>query len=184
MKKQYHNYMRDQKNKLRERLDGQEDALKKMAKSKEQNESKYGKYKELIKLGEFDRIKGNNPQVIENEEKQISYTYGYFERGSRALAGELKKGTYSPEEQRFFGINDLNNGLREEHLFNLKDFPNYMNGRIYQMGRNIYNYIEESDITIEEYIHVMSIINENLKNPEFKMGYYSRKEELEKGKRR
>ena len=179
MKKMYHNYIRDQKNKLRNLLDGKERTLKRMIELKEKNEEKYGKYPELIKLGENDRLGGHIPQKLDNEEMKKSYEYGYFIRGSRVLAAQFEKGTYSLLEQRIFGIRDLNNGIEDECLLNLKDYPCYMNGRIYQMGRNIYDYIIENNIQIEEYISLMSLINENFKNPEFKNGYNDKKNEIE-----
>lgn len=179
MKKQYHNYMRDQKNKLRQRLDGQERALQKKIESKVKYEENYGKYPELFELGELDRIGGHNPQIIDDKDMKKSYEYGFFKKGSKTLAGEFARDKHSIEEQRQFGIRDLNNGVKNEELFNLTDYPNYMNGRIYQMGRNIYKYIEENNLEIDEYISVMSIIYPNIANPEFKIGYYEQKEEIE-----
>lgn len=184
MKKMYHNYMRDQKNKLREYQDGQERSLKKLAESKMNHEDKYGKYPELIKIGEADRIGGYFPQNIENDEMKKSYEYGYYVKASRTLAGYFEKGKYSAEEQRQFGIRDYNNGIKDEYLLTLKDFVHYMNGRIYQMGRNIYDYLEESNLEIDEYINLMSIIYPNIANPEFKMGYYEEKTLKENKKRK
>jgi len=179
MKKQYRNYMRDQKNKLHKKLDGQKALLIKLNESKINHEEKYGKYPELIKLGEVDRIGGHSPQIIDNEEMKKSYEYGFYIKGSRLLAGEFEKGTFSTEEQRNFGISDLSNGIKDEHLINLKDYPEYMNGRIYQMGRNIYYYIENNNFSIEEYIGLMSLVNEDINNPEFKNGYNDQKNEVE-----
>ena len=184
MKRQYHNYMRYQKNKLREIQEGQEKSLKNLAESKTNNEEKYGKYPELIKIGEADRIGGHFPQIIDNEEMKKSYEYGYYIKGSRMLAGKFENGTYSAEEQRKFGIRDYNNGIKDENLLNIKDFPHYMNGRIYQMGRNIYDYLEVNNLEIDEYINLMSLIYPNVANPEFKMGYYEEKESRENKKRR
>lgn len=179
MKKQYHYYMRDQKNKLRERLDGQEHSLKKIAESKVNYEENYGKHPELIVPGSLDRICGCAPQILENEEKQKSYDYGFFKRGSILLAGTFEKGEYSAEEQRQFGITDLNNGVKNDELLNLINYQNYMNGRIYQMGKDIYNYITENNISIDDYISLMSTFNKNVTNQEFKNGYYDQKIELE-----
>lgn len=176
---QNHNYMRNQKNKLREKLDGQEKLLKKLGESKAKSEEKYGKYPELIKLGEQDRIRGHNPQIIDDEDMKKSYEYGFYEKGSRTLAGAIEKGALSAEEQRYFGIRDLNNGLKDESLITLKQCPHYMNGRIYQMGRNIYNYITENNISIDDYINLMSLINPDVSSLEFKKGYYDQKKEIE-----
>lgn len=178
MKKQYPNYMRDQKNKLHKKLDGQKALLIKLNESKINREEKYGKHPELIKLGEADRLGGNPPQIIENEDMKKSYEYGFYIKGSRLLAGEFEKGRFSIEEQRKFGISDLSNGIKEEHLINLKDYPEYMNGRIYQMGRNIYYYIENNNLSIEEYIGLMSLVNGDINNPEFKNGYNDQKDEI------
>ena len=179
-----HNYMRNIRNKQREKEFGKELSLKKLAKSKMDNEDKYGKYRELIKIGEADRLGGNLPPVIIREDVKKSYEYGYYIKGSRTLAGKFEQGIYSIEEQRIFGIRDLNNGIKEDYLLKLKDFPHYMNGRIYQMGRKIYDYIEINNLEIDEYINLMSIIDENVKNPEFAQGYYDQKEENANKKRR
>lgn len=176
---QNHNYMRKIKNKQREKEFGKELSLKKLAKAKMENEEKYGKYPELIKIGEADRIGGNLPPVISEEEVKKSYEYGYYIKGSRTLAGKFQQGIYSLEEQRIFGMRDLNNGIEDQHLLNLVNYPNYMNGRIYQKGRNIYNYITENNLSIEEYISLMSIIDESIKHPEFEHGYYDQKQESE-----
>ena len=168
---QNRNYMRNQKNKLRIRQEEIEISLKKKGENREKREEKYGKYPELIKLGEVDRIGGHIPKQIDDAEMKISYEYGFFQRGSRVLAGEFEKGTYSNEEQRNFGISDLINGVDDSALANLSDYPNYMNGRIFQMGVKIYDYITENNITIDEYIYLMSMFNTNVTNPEFKNGY-------------
>lgn len=179
MKKQDPHYIRNKKNRQRELQNGTKERLKNLAELKIKNAEKYGTYPELIKIGEFDRIGGNAPQFIENEDMKKSYEYGYYVKGSRLLAGEFEKGTYSAEEQRNFGIRDLNNGVIDEYLLNLTDYSDYINGRIYQMGRNIYDYIIENNIQIEDYISLMSLFNENLKNPEFKNGYNDRENEIQ-----
>jgi len=184
MKKQYSNYVRNKKNKFQDKLNYFEESLKNTAKTKEYIKETYGKYSELITLGEVERLEGISPRVIKDEEMKTSYEYGFYIKGSRVLAGEFEKEMFSEEEQRYYGIIDLNNGVKDEHLETLKNYPHYINGRIYQMGRNIYNYIEENGLTIEEYINIMSIINPYLLNQEFKNGYYKQKAEIEETKKR
>jgi hypothetical protein len=86
----------------------------------------------------------------------------------------------SKEDQRYYGIIDFKNGVKENQLQILNDYPYYIDGRIYQMGREIYSYITENNLTIEDYINMMSIVNPHLLNDEFKNGYYDKKNEIEK----
>ena len=125
-------------------------------------------------MGGTDRISGNPPQDIEDEKEKISYLYGYYERGSRILVGKFEKGICSPEEQTKFGMSDLIYGVPEEFLNHLKQYPSYMEGRIYKMGISAYNFLMEKGMTIEEYINVMGIIYPEVKEKQFMEEYLSR----------
>lgn len=173
---QNHNYIRYRKNTARNSAVDREESIRRMGVNRVKREEKYGKYANLIIVGEHDRLNGESPQVFEDELMQLSYSYGYYERGSRVLVGKFETGIYSEEEQRNFGINDFIYGVPERFLSTLKEYDSYMEGRIYQMGVSIYDFINQKGITIEDYIKVMGIICPEVKEKQFIEGYLSRLE--------
>ena len=181
---QNHFYMRAKKNFHRQLQENCESSLKRDYEKTVKNESKYGKYPSLITEGEKNRIDGDAPQVLNDEKRQISYSYGYFERGSRVLEGKFARGVFSEEEQRKFGILDYIHNVPEKYLQNLKAYPSYLFGRIYEMGRSTYDLTLEQGISCEEYIFTMGLIYPEVKNPVFKTGYEERQKEYLKLKRK
>lgn len=180
MKSDYHSnyYVRNKKNYARIRYDDKENAIKIKSERKIENEEKYGKSRNLILVGESDRINGNTPQIIEDKSLQASYAYGFFERGSRVLEGKFANNEFTSEEQKKFGIIDFINGVPENSIKNLKKYPAYSEGRIYQMGKSAYDYCIENNISIESYIKKMEVIYPEIKTPPFIEGYETRKNEL------
>lgn len=169
-----YNYMKNKKNYARVRRDGKEESLRGSYERKTAQEEKYGTNDTLILLGGSDRIACNPPREIDDAKMEKAYLYGYYERGSRVLAGKFANGIYSPEEQRKFGMSDFINGVPEKFLKYLKQYPSYVEGRIYQMGVCAYDFITEKGMTIEEYIGVMGIIYPEIKEKQFMDGYFSR----------
>lgn len=169
-----YNYIKNKKNYARVRQDGKDISLKGDYERKIAKEEKYGTNDTIILLGGADRIASNPPQKIDDVKMEKAYLYGYYERGSRVLAGEFEKGIYSSEEQRKFGMNDFIYGIPEEFLKYLKQYPSYNEGRVYQMGIYAYDFITEKGITIQEYISVIGIIYPEIKEKQFMEGYLSR----------
>ena len=167
------NYIRDKKNEHRNLTYNCEQSLKTSYENKVRQEQKYGKYYDLLVQGEQDRINGNAPQTFENESMLKSYNYGYFERGSRVLAGKFIREEYTPEQQKQIAIADVINGVPLKELYNLMDFPHYINGRNYQLGRNAHKYIVSNNISFEEYVYIMEVIAPEVKTEAFKEGFYS-----------
>lgn len=172
------NYMRNKKNKQRSIKENIEIALMKSERNREINEKKYGKYRELISVGENDRICGSKPQIFEDESMQTSYSYGFYEKGSKVLEGNFARGLYTNEEQKNLGIMDIINSVPEKFVNNLKEYPAYLEGRVYQMGKKACDFIVEQGMTIDEYISIMSIINPEINNSAFVDGYNDRYNEL------
>ena len=52
-------------------------------------ENKYGKHSNLILIGENDRIGRNARVLFDDELMKKSYSYGFYERGSRVLEGKI-----------------------------------------------------------------------------------------------
>lgn len=179
-----YNYVRNRKNRARARLENSELAIKINAERKQEHEEKYGKYPNYILMGEKDRIKGIPPQIVEDENKQISYYYGYYEKGSRVLEGLFADGVYTQEEQRIFGITDLINGLPEKNIAGLKKYKAYMDGRVYQKGRESYDFIKENNLSFEEYVHMMEILFPEVLEPIFREGYNSKTIEEDKNSKK
>lgn len=175
---QNHFYIREKKNFHRQMQENIESSLKKDYENTIRNEAKYGKYFGLIIEGENDRIVGKEPQSFEDKERQISYSYGYFERGSRVLEGKFARGVFSEEEQRNFGILDYIHNVPEKYLKNLKEYPSYLYGRIYAMGRNAYDFTSEKGLSYEEYISTMELIYPEIRCQAFKDGYNARRIEI------
>lgn len=71
-------------------------------------------------------------------------------------------------------MNDFIYGIPDEFLKYLKQYPSYMEGRIYQMGICAYDFIREKGMTIEEYISVIGIIYPEIKEKQFMEGYHSK----------
>ena len=69
-------YMRDTKNFARKCADAKKESLKSAYNRLQTNKEKYGTNDQLITLGETDRIALNAPQLIDDELKQTSYSYG------------------------------------------------------------------------------------------------------------
>lgn len=174
-----HNYVRDRKNTARARVENKQKSLKQEAERKKEKIEKYGNNPQLILIGEKDRINGLQPQQIADEALKISYNYGYYERGSRVLEGLFLDGIYTEEEQKKIGILDVINGVSDKYIDNLKDYKAYINGRIYQKGREAFTFIEENNISFEEYVSMMEILFPEVNEPAFKEGYYSKKIENE-----
>lgn len=157
---------------------------KRMASIQSMNE-KYGRIQELINLGKEDRLKGKQPNTTNctGERKKTSYNYGYFEQGSRALAGFFVNNKTSQEEQFERGKIDFENGVPKEYLANFKDFPSYIEGYNYQnafnLGIDSYNYITEQDISLENYIEIMKLFCPLVTTEAFKQGYESKKAKCE-----
>lgn len=175
---QNHFYMREKKNFHRHIQEEKESSLKRDYEKLVRNKVKYGKYPSLITEGENDRIEGDAPQILNDEERQISYSYGYFERGSRVLEGKFARGVFSEEEQRNFGIIDYIHNIPEKYLKNLKEYPNYLYGRIYAIGRSVYDFTLENGLSYEEYIFTMEIRYPEVKSEAFKDGYETRRIEI------
>lgn len=169
-----YNYIKNKKNYARVRQDGKDTSLKGDYERKIANEEKYGTNDTIILLGGADRIAGNPPRKIDDVKMKKAYLYGYYERGSRVLEGEFANGIYLSEKQREFGMSDFLYGVPEKFLNSLKQYPSYIEGRIYQMGINAYDYITEKGITIEEYIATIGIIYPEVKEKQFMDGYLSR----------
>lgn len=177
--RQSHTYMRNKKNFQRQVNEMLEASIQTDIDNKIKYEEKYGKFNGLIIVGTTDRINGDEPQIYD-EEKQKSYLYGYYERGSKVLEGNFAKEIYTYEEQRAFGISDLKNNIPDKFLQKLKEYPAYLEGRIYQMGKNAYDFITENGITLEDYINLMKIIYPEVANEAFKLGYYEKLQEKSK----
>jgi len=179
---QNHNYIRNKKNRIRIYDEEREVSLKKTAERKEQNESKYGKvkYANLILIGEADRLAGNPLQDTGDKEKQIPYTYGYIEKASRVLEGHFASGRYDEPVQRKFGMLDFIHKIPERHIKNLKKYPAYLEGRVYQMGQVAYDYCTEHNLDVEEYIQTMRLFYSEVDLPTFKEGYAAREAEINK----
>ena len=173
---QNHNYIRNRKNTARNSVVAKEESIRRMGANRVKREEKYGKYAKLIIAAEHDRINGELPQVFEEESMQLSYFYGYYERGSRVLVGKFETGIYSEEEQRKFGMNDFLYGVPEKFLKSLKKYNSYREGRIYQMGVSSYDFIVEKGITVDEYIKVIGLVCPEVKEKQFIEGYLSRLE--------
>lgn len=179
---QNHDYIRNRKNLARIVVEEVEKSLQRQNERKIQNENKYGKYYDLLLAGQSDRVSGSAPQTLDDEAKQLSYSYGYFEKGSRVLEGKFAKGDLSIEEQRNFGITDLIHNIPPKYLNDLKKYPSYLEGRIYQMGKSSYDYCANQNISLEEYIQIMGIIYPEVNTTIFKEGYEARMEELNQRK--
>jgi len=172
-------YMRDKKNFIRNRTMTAEEQYKHTIEKIKENEEKYGKNNEIKIIGANDRLEGKAPQLFDDEQMQKAYSYGYFERGSSVLAGRFENGFYTAEEQKAFGIRDLMSGVKDKHLRILKDYPEYMAGRIYQKGRSIYDYVTKNNIQIDDYVDLMAFIEPEIKSIEFKKGYFDEKNSRE-----
>ena len=179
-----HTYIRDKKNYYRIISETKEEALNRENKRKKLNEQKYGKQKdyERINEGKNDRLAGNAPKLFEDKSMQKAYLHGYYENGSKALDGEFSKGTFSQEQQLEFGILDLKNGVPDKYLKHLKQYPAYVEGRIYQMGKNAYDFTYENGIEYDDYFSVMELMYPEIKAPIFKEGYKARELEYSKSK--
>ena len=175
-------YMRNKKNHIRACINAKDTALKSAYDRKQSNKEKYGTNDHIILIGESDRLSLNAPQEIEDEQMQKSYSYGYFERGSRVLAGKFNQGQYSEEQQRNFGICDVMYNVPEKFLTNLKEFPSYLSGRLYGLGSKAYDYVVENNMSLDDYIGLMSIIYPEVTAKEFKEGFLVRENELNQRK--
>ena len=170
--------MRDKKNHARACADSKEASLKNTYERKQANKEKYGTNDKLIFLGETDRLVLNAPQLIEDAERQQAYSYGYFERGSRVLAGKFSQGVYSEEEQRNFGIHDVIYNVPVNFLINLKEYPAYLSGRLFELGGKAYEFALENNMSLEDYIGLMNFINPEVTTKEFAEGFLARKNEI------
>lgn len=180
---QNHDYMRNKKNFARIASEEGNKSLQRQSERKIQNENKYGKYYDLLLLGQNDRISGTAPQTLDDEVKQISYSYGYFEKGSRVLEGKFAKGELSTEDQRNFGIADFIHSIPEKYLNNLKKYPAYLEGRIYQMGKSSYDFCAQNDLDFKIYVDTMAVLSPEVTTEIFKAGYEARQEEYLSQKR-
>lgn len=175
-----HSYMKDKKNNQRNKIEDKENSLRNRGAKRIENENKYGsqKFASLITVGENDRIAGNHPQDTGDEKMQVSYTYGYVEKGSRVLEGKFASGIFTEEIQRNFGIVDFIHNIPEKYIKNLKTYPAYLEGRVYQMGKAAYDYCLEHNISFEEYSQTMEILYPEIKMSAFKAGYETREIEV------
>lgn len=177
-KKLSNTYIRDRKNKMRKGIEGFEEHIKRLGESRQKRENRYGTYHELIIKGQEDRLTGKEFILYEDESMKISYSYGYFEKGSRILEGSFANGIFNEEVQKNYGILDVINSVPDQYVNNLKKYPAYFDGRVYQLGKNAYDFILNNDISFEDYVNVMSIIQPEVTFPMFKHGYDSRELEL------
>lgn len=162
-----------------------EDNEKKRQEAKQQLAKKYGGIKELVNLGKEDRIKGIKPcpDNYSHENEQTSYSYGYFELGSKTLAGFFTKNKISKEEQSEIGKRDFENGLPEEYLTFFKDFPSYIEGyrsqKAFSLGAKDYHYIRETGIELIDYIDFMQMFEPLVSIEAYRQGYESEKAKYE-----
>lgn len=171
-------YIRDNKNRKRNNAAIMDESIERQAKSKINRESRYGKYPELILEGQEDRINGESFKLYEDESMRLSYSYGYYEKASRTLVGAFSKGIISEEEQKNIGMMDVINDIPEQYINCLKKYSAYLEGRIFQLGKNAYDFTLSNGISFEDYVNIMSIIQVEVNHPTFKDGYEARDLEL------
>ena len=168
--KDNHTYMRDKKARIRNISETKEESLRKENERKILNEQKYGKqiHHEKINEGKNDRLEGNPPKSFEDTSMQTAYLHGYHEYGSRALEGQFANKIFQEEAQKTFGMLDLIHNIPEEYTKNLRKYPHYNEGRIYQMGKNTFDFIYENDINYDDYIFMMELIYPEIKSQIFR----------------
>lgn len=177
-------YMKNKKNYARKCADVKDAALKGNYDRKVANEGKYGNNEQMITIGVADRLGFNEPKKIDDIQMQTSYSYGYFERGSRVLDGNIDNGLYSEEEQRKYGIYDVIHNVPEKYLTELKKRSSYLNGRLYALGSKAYDFALENNMSLEDYVNLMGIMCPKVKTKEFIEGFISRENEIkEKNKK-
>lgn len=175
-----HNYIRNVKNKYRIMAEEKEISLKVTAERMMENRRKYGDpvNSNFIKIGEADRVAGTPPQDLNDEKIQISYNYGYFEKGSRVLEGHFASGRFDKSVQSKIGMHDIINNIPEKYIENLKKYPSYLEGRSYQIGQISYDYCLEHNISIDEYAQATGLFNSEINLSAFREGYEAREKEI------
>lgn len=171
-------YIRDNKNRKRNNAAIMDEKIKRMAESKINHASRYGKHPELIIKGQEDRINGVSYKLYDDESMRLSYSYGYYEKASRTLEGAFSKKIISEEEQKNIGMMDVVNEIPEQYINSLKQYSVYLEGRIYQLGKNAYDFTLSNGIDFEDYVNIMSIIQSEVNHPMFRQGYAARELEL------
>lgn len=137
---------------------------------------KYKFDKNSMLCGVEDRLKRVAPVFFEQESKNKSYRYGYTYKGSTVLEGKFYRGECNNEEMYSHGISDFQNHVPEAHIQHLLNYHFYLKGRAFQMGREAYQFTKENNISLEDYLSIMSIIYPEMQDEEFKNGYYEAKE--------
>lgn len=176
------NYIRNKKNIDRICVEIKEESKKREFERKEKNKEKYGGHGLLIVEGKNDRINKIKPKSFEDASMEKSYLYGYYQYGSLLLEGTFVKEEYTPEEQMEFGMMDVINEIPEKYIRGLKKYPQYMNGRLYQLGKNACDFIIAEGITIEDYTKLVSIVSPEVTSETFIKGYNDRLNEYENKK--
>lgn len=181
MYRQDRKYMREMKKCDQEKFLAVERYLRDQAIVKKKQEENCGTSPEMIARGKNDRIWGKTPNTdsIRTKGEETSYIHGYYELGSRALAGMLSKNDISESEQRIIGKRDFENGVPEECLKFFKSFPSYLEGYNHQkcfcLGANDYHYINEHGLNFEDYISLMRLIQPLVTTEAYREGYESEK---------
>lgn len=168
-------YIRDNKKRKRENAAIMDEKIKRMAENKMDFERRYGTYPDLIIMGQEERINGDAFRVFEDESMKLSYSYGYYEKASKLLEGLFFKGVFDEEKQKEFGMLDVINEIPQQYIKNLKQYPAYLEGRIYQMGKNAYDFTLNNGLSFEDYVNIMSIIQQEVNSSIFKEGYNARR---------
>ena len=178
--KDSNNYMRDKKNYIDKLETTKKNAYIHENENKIKNENKYGTQKDsmLITIGTEDRKNKLPPKEFTDESKMKAYNYGYYERGSVAIDGEITKGTYSEKELIEFGIYDCMYKIPLKYLKELLKHKAYEYGRNYQKGKETYDYTVSEGISFEEYIYSMELFFPEVKTEAFKEGFYQREKEI------
>lgn len=133
--------------------------------------------RDLVIKGAQDRLNQKKPFSFKLKWEQDKYNYGYYERGNRILIANLQK--YTKEKQLEIGTKEFLNGISEEYLDYFEASPFYVEGylqakKIYiqEKGRKAYLYTIQNNISLEDYIKVMEIIDPDVAVQDFVIGFH------------
>lgn len=186
MAKNSHNYMRNKKNEQFDKYIGAQRTRKRDEDNRQKRLEVCGINRELIELGKEDRIKGFPPREFTDENDKKSYFWGYYDRGSILIEGKIYQKKLSDAEIWDYGFTDAINNIPVEKVKKLLENSIYCEGnkkgKIFLLGYEAYDYIIHNNMSLEEYIRVMSIVIPEILDEEFKKGYYTREEELKSHK--